>query len=141
MNIEVDQSLPCVAERQIAINAPIERVFSILSDINNWTKWQKAVSISSINDKPIVGAEFSWKANGFKINSKIHTYLPSSELGWTGKMLWIDAVHNWYLTSDSKNTIVLVKESLKGFGSILLKKTLVEGMAKSLLELKTIAEE
>ena len=140
MNIEVDPTAKCFSEGEIIINSPIEKVFKILSDINDWPGWQSSVSIAQINGPSVAGAKFKWKAGGLNINSEFHTVNENSEIGWTGRIWWIKAVHNWYLSSGNNVTKVIVKASLKGLGSSLMKRFLIEGMRKNLVELKNKAE-
>lgn len=140
MNIEVDPSAKCFSKEEIIINSPIENVFKILSDINNWPSWQSNVTKAQINGSVKPGVEFTWKAGGLKIFSKLHTVNANSEIGWTGRIWWIKAVHNWYLSNENNKTKVIVKESLNGLGSSLMQKSLIEGMKKNLLELKNKAE-
>lgn len=140
MNIEVDSNIKCYSREEIIINTPVENVFRILSDINNWPEWQSSVTKAHINGPTKPGVEFEWKAGGLKINSKLHTVNANSEIGWTGRIWWIKAVHNWYLSNENNATKVIVKESLNGLGSALMQKSLTEGMRKNLLELKNKAE-
>ncbi|MDX9772621.1 MAG: SRPBCC family protein [Bacteroidales bacterium] len=140
MNIDVDSSAGCFSKEEIIINSPVENVFKILSDINNWPAWQSAVTKAKIDGPIEPGVTFKWKAGGLKINSELHTVNPYSEIGWTGRIWWIKAVHNWSLSNDANGTKVIVEESLKGFGSSIMQKSLIEGMRKNLLELKNKAE-
>jgi len=141
MKIEVDTHSKCYAKDEILIDAPIESVFNVLSDINNWPNWQSAVKKAFIDGKTEVDKKFKWKASGLNIKSQLHTVNPFNELGWIGKIWWIKAVHNWYLTPiDNNKTKVVVEESLKGFGSSGMKKSLKVGMKTNLMELKTITE-
>lgn len=140
MNIEVEQSIPCFSKGEIFVNAPIEHVFNTIADINNWPKWQSPVSTAHIDGNTEQGKLFTWKANGLAIKSKLHTVLPYSEIGWTGKIWWIKAIHNWCLSSEGNGTRIIVKESMRGFGASILKKTLDEGIAKNLQELKAKVE-
>lgn len=140
MNIEVDTTAVCFSKEEITINSPIQNVYSILSDINNWTTWQGSVTKAEINGAPAPGVRFKWKAGGLNINSQLHTVNINSEIGWTGRIWWIKAVHNWYLSYENNKTKVIVKESLKGFGASLMQKSLAEGMKKNLVELKNKAE-
>ena len=55
-------------------------------------------------------------------------------------MWWIRVIHNWNLTSENKQTKVIVKESLKGFLSVGMLNSLKAGMKKNLAELKKRAE-
>jgi len=140
MNKEVDSSAKCFSSEEIIIDSPPEKVFKILCDINNWPSWQSSVTKAQINGSVIPGSEFKWEAGGLKINSKLHTVNANSEIGWTGRIWWIKAVHNWYLSNENNKTRVIVKESLTGLGSSMMQKSLVEGMRKNLLELKNKAE-
>ncbi len=87
-----------------------------------------------------VDKKFKWKAGGLNIKSKLHTVNPDSEIGWTRRIWWIKAVHNWYLTEEGGLKKVIVKESLKGLGSPMMLKSLKEGILKNLDELKITAE-
>ena len=140
MNIEVDSSANCFSKAEIIINSPMENVFKILSDINNWPSWQSSVKKAQIIGPAKPGTEFNWEAGGLKINSRLHTVNANSEIGWTGSIWWLKAVHNWYLSNENSVTKVIVKESLNGLGSSFMQKSLIEGMRKNLLELKNKAE-
>jgi len=140
MNIEVNRNAKAYAKEEMLIHAPVEKVYGLVSDINNWTEWQTAVTEAQLNGKFNEGTEFDWKANGMHIHSKIHTIRQNAKIGWTGKMFWIKAVHNWWFTAKGENTLVKVEESLSGFGSLLMKKSLEEGMTKNLIELKKRAD-
>ncbi len=140
MNIEVDTTAECFSKEEITINSPVENVYNILSDINNWTTWQSSVTKAEVSGATAAGVRFKWKAGGLNINSQLHTVNVNSEIGWTGRIWWIRAVHNWYLSNENNKTRVIVKESLKGFGASLMQKSLNEGMKKNLVELKNKAE-
>ncbi|MCF8371363.1 MAG: SRPBCC family protein [Bacteroidales bacterium] len=140
MKVAVNKDAKAYAKAEILINAPVEKVYEIISDIPAWVQWQSAVSKAKVNGNLKEGVEFTWKANGMKIKSKIHTLVENSAIGWTGTMIWIKAVHNWSFSEEGGKTIVVVEENLSGFGSGLMKKSLKEGMLKNLNELKENAE-
>lgn len=138
--MEVDSSAKCFSKEEIKINSPVENVFKVLSDINNWTTWQSSVTKAQINGPVAAGTRFTWKAGGLNINSQLHTVHLNSEIGWTGRIWWIKAVHNWHLSTENSKTKVIVSESLTGFGASFIQKSLTEGMRKNLVELKNKAE-
>ncbi len=141
MNIEVNNKAKCFAQSEIVVNAPIEVVFKAIADINHWPQWQRNVNNAHIEGSTEAGKVFNWKANGYTIKSKLHTVKPHSEIGWTGKIWWIKAIHNWQFIPNGKRTKVIVKESMHGLGASLLKKTIVDGIAQNLQELKHKAEQ
>ena len=140
MNIDTDSTAKCFASSEILVNSSKQHVFEILSNIKKWPEWQSSVIKAEIEGNPEIDKKFKWKAGGLNIRSKLHTVNPDSEIGWTGRIWWIKAVHNWYLTEEGGQTKVIVKESLKGLGSSLMLKSLKEGMQKNLEELKLQAE-
>ncbi len=140
MNKEADSTAKCYSMAEITINSTKHHIFDILSNINGWPEWQTSVTKAEIKGSPEVGKGFTWKADGLNIKSQLHTVIPDSEIGWTGNIWWIKAVHNWYLTEENGQTKVVVKESLKGLGSSIMLKSLKEGMQKNLNELKIQAE-
>jgi hypothetical protein len=110
-------------------------------DIKDWPKWLDGVTEVHMEGLPAEGNTFVWKANGYKLKSKIHTIQTNSEIGWTGTMWWIKAIHNWQFERlPGGNTRAIVKECLKGFCSSLMKNTLRKGLRKDLLILKKESE-
>lgn len=140
MNIEAKKNAPAYNETQILIHSPAAHVYKILSSINDWPKWQSNISKAHLKGQVTSGSKFVWKSGGLRIRSKIHTAASPTKLGWTGKMLWINAIHNWELIPEGRSTRVIVQESLEGFLAGTLHKTLIEGMDKNLFELKLEAE-
>ena len=141
MNIEVNTKAKAYSIDSIQINAPINRVYSIIADINDWYKWLEGVSEVHIIGNAEEGKAFIWKAKGYKIKSKIHTVLLNSNIGWTGKMWWIRAIHNWHFESTpAGGTKVITEESFAGFCSTLLQNSLKKDMRSDLVCLKKESE-
>jgi hypothetical protein len=140
MNIRVNRSARAFAKEETYIAATPEKVYSILVNVNQWPSWQSEVVSAVMDGAPEVNKTFDWKAGGSRLHSRFHTLTPFSEIGWTGRVFWITAVHNWYLEKEGDGTRVIVEESFGGFLSGMLKSMLEKGMKKSLLELKAIAE-
>jgi uncharacterized protein YndB with AHSA1/START domain len=140
MNLEVNRAAKAYAKEEIVIEAPPEKVYRILSDINHWPDWQSNVSRANLEGSPEVDKPFTWRSGGLKIRSRLHTVNPVSEFGWTGRIWWISAVHNWTITDRGERCVVTVEESLRGFLAGGMRKSLQEGMQHKLRELKAEAE-
>lgn len=134
--ISVDRNKKAYAKGEILINAPAEEVFKKIADINNWPQWQDSVKKVRLNGPLTEDSSFKWKANGMAIHSKLHTLKPCSAIGWTGNMWWIRAIHNWSFYSENGQCRVIVEESMSGFLSGWLKRTLESGIVQNLAELK-----
>ncbi|KAA2243826.1 polyketide cyclase/dehydrase [Chitinophaga agrisoli] len=128
----------------INIKASSETVWNMLTDINNWSKWMSSVSRSKINGALMPDTSFDWKAGGSKIHSILHTVMPFSNLGWTGKVYGIYAVHNWNFKEVDGITTVTVSESMEGWLTKVFKRSLNKvvdkDMQQSLEELKAACE-
>lgn len=126
----INNSAPVKSEKSIVIKSDIEKVWQILTDIDNWSNWNSDISKSKINNKIQTGRTFSWKTGGAKLQSKIHTYNPVNEFGWTGKFLGAYAIHNWRLSYSDKGTIVKVSESMEGFLTKVFQKSFQQTLEK-----------
>lgn len=45
-NMQINQNAPVKQQNQIQINASPAKVWAVLTDINNWTKWNDKISKS-----------------------------------------------------------------------------------------------
>lgn len=144
MNIPINDNAPVKSKNQIEINAPVNVVWQTLTDISDWTRWQKAVTETKVLGEIKEGTPFNWKAGGLSFKSKIHTANPVSMFGWTGKTLGASAIHNWVFEKKDEKTIVTVEESLQGLLPSLFRKyfqkNLDAGIITNLKELKSASE-
>ena len=144
MNIPINQNAPVKSKAEIVINAPSEKVWQILTAINDWPTWQSEVTESNLKEELKESTKFNWKAGGLSFTSQIHTIDPKIRFGWTGKTLGANAIHNWFFKDEGEKTIVYVEESLQGVFPSLFKKyfqkNLDDGVRKNLRDLKHAAE-
>jgi uncharacterized membrane protein len=141
MNIEVNSHAKAYAIDSIEINAPVEKVYQLIADIHNWPDWFEGVTEVKINGNIQEGTDFIWKAKGYKIKSSIHTFKINAAIGWTGKMWWIKAVHNWRFKGlENGTTKVIVQENFAGFCSSMMSKSLKNDMRNDLVNLKAASE-
>ncbi len=144
MNIPINENASVKSKNQIEIDAPIDTVWKILTDINNWTNWQKAVSETVVHGEIKEGTKFNWKAGGLSFKSKIHTENSKSMFGWTGTTFGASAIHNWTFEAKDNKTIVKVEESLQGLFPKLFRgyfqRNLDSGVITNLEELKIASE-
>ncbi len=142
--LSTKENAPVYCQGTITINATPEKVWKVLTDINNWSTWMASVSTAKLNGPLMPDTTFDWKTGGSKIHSTLHTVMPFSDLGWTGKVYGIYAIHNWSFKEVAGVTQVNVSESMEGWLTKVFKKsfnkTLEKGMQQSLQELKTACE-
>lgn len=143
--MKIDNSAPLHTEKDILISAPLEKVWSELTQIDQWPKWQPDVTAAKLGGTLAVGTQFFWKAKGLSITSTIRFLAPMTGIGWTGNSVGMQAIHIWTFEERGDQTYVKTEESLSGWFPRLLKifdpKFLEKSLQNSLQVLKTHAEE
>lgn len=140
----INNNAPVKCSKSITINASSEKVWNVLTGINQWAVWQTDIGNAKLNGQLKPEITFNWKTGGAKITSTIHTVEPFKNFGWTGKTFGMYAIHNWTLIETEGKTKVVVDESMEGFLAKLFKnsfnKNLENGMQKWLELLKREVE-
>lgn len=130
----INNNAPVKCSKTITINAKREKVWSVMTNIDNWVNWQTDISEAKLKGDLLPESTFEWKTGGAKIHSRLHTVEQCKNFGWTGKTFGVFAIHNWTLTEANGQTIVAVEESMEGLLAKLFKnsfnKTLEKGMYK-----------
>jgi uncharacterized protein YndB with AHSA1/START domain len=143
--ISINYNAPVACSKTILINASPEKVWSVMTNINQWAAWQTDISRPKLHGPLAPGSTFDWKTGGAKIYSTLHTVEPHKHFGWTGKTFGMRAIHNWTLTVENGQTRVSVDESMEGLLAGWLKssfnKNLATGMQRWLELLKKTAEQ
>ena len=132
-------------QHRVTINAPAEKIWALLADIESWPKWNPNVTHAKRTGKTQDGDTFFWKAGGVELHSTLtEARLPES-LVWNGRGLGLFAVHSWILRPDKKGGVtVITTESLEGWPTRVLpflwRKMLDNVLKNWLKNLKTAAE-
>ena len=142
--IELDGRPPVFGSAEARIKAPIETVWEILSDLENWTKWNKRVQRIRVNGPIEAGTSFEWASGGVKIISRLEEVVRPTRIAWRGKMFGVQAVHVWNLVPESRGTLVRTEECFMGWLAKLLpgvmRKTLLKALWQGIADLKAAAE-
>ena len=99
---------PVITKKSIVINAPIEKVWKIFCDVNNWNVWQKEIVNPKINGEFKAGTNFNWKSNGLTITSTLQTVEANKMVGWSGPAFGSFAIHTWYFSEQNGKTTVSI---------------------------------
>lgn len=100
--------------QSIIINAPIDTVWQVISNISEWSDWNPSIKSVKVNQVE-VGGSFSWNISGTTIKSVIRKIQDKELISWTGTALGIKAIQVWKLEADGDQTIVTTEESMEGF--------------------------
>jgi hypothetical protein len=117
----INPKAPVKCSQLIEINAGIEKVWAVMTRIDQWESWQTDISKVRLMGELKAGTTFEWKTGGAKIQSILHTVEPFKYFGWTGKTYGMFAIHNWTIEVKNGQTIVRVDESMEGLIARLFK--------------------
>lgn len=112
----IEEHAPVLAAADIAIRAPVAKVWTLLTDIGDWPAWQPGISDVSVQGDGGVGTTFVWTSGSMTIHSTIRRFEAQRALCWTGRALIFHAIHCWQLESRADGTVrVRMRESMSGF--------------------------
>ncbi len=142
--MNIDSTAALTARKETVIDAPLDRVWALQTDIDGWPAWQPDITTARLEGALQPGTIFRWKAKGLAIVSTLRAVEPGRTIGWTGDSIGMRAVHIWHFEPRGDQTHVLTEESLSGWFPRLLKlfspAFLENSLAASLQTLKSQAE-
>jgi uncharacterized protein YndB with AHSA1/START domain len=142
--VNANAHAPVFGASEIAIAAPPDAVWDILTDFERWPAWNPDVKSMSIGGDVAPGTEFNWKSGPASITSTIERVERPRMIAWTGKTFGMSAIHVYRLEARDSETLVRTEESFEGWLARLLrgrmKKTLQNALDSGLHRLKTRVE-
>jgi len=142
--VVVNRDAPAIKIAEIIIEAPVETVWGVLSDLDGWPSWNKGVSKIHVSGPVRAGTSFEWMAGGAKIKSRLEEVTAPKKIAWSGKMFGIRAIHVWELEGQAYGTKVHTEESFEGPVARLFRgfarRTLARALDQSTQALKAEAE-
>jgi uncharacterized protein YndB with AHSA1/START domain len=142
--MDINQHAPVIAHEQIRIVADVKTVWDVLSDIEQWPRWNKAVKEMSVHGPVAPGTAFDWKAGPGTIKSSIAEVDAPHRIVWTGVTFGIRAVDAFSFEAADGGTLVRESESWEGLLARLfrsrMERTLSSSLRDGLRSLKAEAE-
>lgn len=143
--MDINQNAPLVGRKEMVIAAPLDTVWALVSELERWPDWQPDVKWIKLEGPLAPGSVFRWNSSGLNFTSTLQEVLPKRRIGWTGKTLGLNAVHNWtFEPIDDTHTRVTTEESIAGILSGIIKllsaNFMAESLESALQKLKTAAE-
>jgi len=144
-SVNIHNDAPVTTKKSILINARPEKIWAIMSKVNEWASWQSDIKNPKLESTFAVGHSFTWETGGLNIRSTIQVAIPSEKIGWSGPAFGSFAIHNWiFISLPNGATRVEVEESMEGWLVKILRHKFQTGLETSLdkwlLALKAAAE-
>lgn len=115
---------PARASARIAIDAPAARVWSVLTDVAAWPRWNAAVESVRSDGTFEAGSVFRWKSQGFTVTSTLVVVDAPLRLVWTGKAIGTRARHEWEIVTTDRGVVVTTSETFDGWLPRLMPRTM-----------------
>jgi uncharacterized protein YndB with AHSA1/START domain len=139
----IQETAPIKADASIVIDAPLPRVWKLISDIDHWPAWQPAITRAVLHGPLTTETRFDWKGGGISVESRLMQVKPLKAISWTGRAMGLKAIHVWTLAAQpGGRVLVRTRESMDGFPIALLYPSarMQENDAQWLARLKQAAE-
>jgi hypothetical protein len=114
MPTDVDRSAPVLANHEVEIRAPLDTVWQLHIDVNDWPRWQEAITEAHIDGPFEPGNSFDWSSYGFDVTSQIYEVSDQSRTLWGGTAEGITGIHEWLFAETDGGVRVTTTESFAG---------------------------
>ena len=103
-----------IAHHEIDINAPLDTVWNLHTDVDAWPAWQTDITAARLDGPFKPGSSFTWTSHGFTVTSSIYAVAERARTLWGGANLGITGTHEWVYTQTPAGTHVATHESFSG---------------------------
>ena len=112
--MDLPEKAPIKYTENIHINAPVDTVWRLMSDIEKWPLWNKDIRKVKLKGALAAGTKFEWKVKQGWIESTLSVVEPPKTIGWRGNLSGISAVHIWRISGTDGDVTVTTDESWDG---------------------------
>ncbi|MFF4427780.1 SRPBCC family protein [Streptomyces sp. NPDC001513] len=110
----IDETAPAIVRLSTVIDAPLERIWALHTDIDAWPSWNAHVDQAELDGPLLPGNSFSWKTHGLDITSTVREIVPGERLVWGGPANGIEGIHVWTFEQTGSQVTVRTEESWSG---------------------------
>ncbi|MFJ6530474.1 SRPBCC family protein [Streptomyces longwoodensis] len=110
----IDETAPVIVRLSTVIDAPLERIWALHTDIDTWAEWNADVDQAELDGPLLPGTSFRWKTHGLDITSTVREIVPGRRLVWGGPANGIEGVHVWTFEQTGSQVTVHTEESWSG---------------------------
>ena len=111
---DIDRTAPVIVHHQIDIGAPLETIWRLQTNVNNWPSWQTDITAARLDGPFEPGNSFTWTSYGYTVTSTIYAVADHSRTLWGGPTRGIMGTHEWVYTQTPTGTHVATNESWSG---------------------------
>lgn len=110
----IDENAPVIVRLSTVIDAPLETVWHLHTDIGAWATWNTDIDRAVANGPLEHGSSFTWRTHGLDITSTVHELIPAERIVWGGPAHGITGIHVWTFDRAGDQVTVRTEESWSG---------------------------
>jgi hypothetical protein len=110
----IDTDAPVRAHHEIDINAPLDTVWRLQTDVNSWPAWQTEITAARLDGPFQPGSSFTWTSYGFTVTSTIYAVTERARTLWGGTAEGVTGTHEWAYSPTPTGVHVTTEESFAG---------------------------
>lgn len=110
----IDTAAAIVVRRGTKIDAPLERVWDLHTDVNSWPSWQSDITAAVLEGPLAPGSVFHWKTAGLSIDSTVYAMQAPGRILWGGTAHGITGIHLWTFAEQDGVVHARTEESWDG---------------------------
>ncbi|MFJ1704962.1 SRPBCC family protein [Kitasatospora sp. NPDC088346] len=112
--VTIDETAPAVVRLSTRIEAPLDTVWALHTDIEAWPTWNADIEQTGPVGPLGLGSSFSWRTHGLDITSTVVELIPGERIVWGGPAAGITGIHVWTFEQSGDHVIVRTEESWSG---------------------------
>ena len=110
----IDREAPIITHHQVDISAPLDVVWHLHVDVNEWPSWNQEITAAKIEGQFEQGNSFTWTSWDVTVTSTIHVVEDHSRTLWSGPLQGIMGIHEWRFEQTRGGVHVATDESWSG---------------------------
>lgn len=111
---DIDRDAPVITHHEIDINAPLDTVWNLHTDVDAWPTWNLEVTAAKLDGAFAPGNSFTWTSYDLTVTSTIYIVEDHSRTLWGGAAQGIMGIHEWRFAPSPAGVQVITTESWAG---------------------------
>jgi uncharacterized protein YndB with AHSA1/START domain len=111
---DIDRNAPVVAHHEIDIAAPLEKVWGLHTNVEQWPTWNGEVTAAGLDGRFAPGTSFTWTSYDFTVTSTIYEVEHGARTLCGGAAQGIMGTHEWRFERAGEGVRVTTTESFAG---------------------------
>ena len=130
-------------EASDVIQSEVKAIWKLMSEVNRWPEWNKAISFARLEGVFVKGTPFRW-TSGVNIRSTLEDVIINKRIVCSTKSVGVKTVQSWEFKKTDEGVLVFVSQSAEGWltkiASQAVTKKLHKNLNEFLFSLKRAAE-